>query len=89
MKVRCMTCGKEVEISKLHKDYTKLAENPKAAFICEACSHKIGHAARRKKTREHKWELLPAAAEDAGYILWKEIIHALLQTGLKKPYLAF
>ncbi len=54
MKVRCMTCGKEVEISKLHKDYTKLAENPKAAFICEACSHKIGHAARRKKTREHK-----------------------------------
>ncbi len=54
MKVRCMTCGQEVEISKLHKDYLKLAANPQAAFICDACSQKIGHAARRKKVKEHK-----------------------------------
>ena len=54
MKVKCMACGQEVEISKLHKDYAKLAANPKAAFVCEACTGKIGLAARRKKAEEQK-----------------------------------
>ncbi len=54
MKVRCMTCGKEYEISKLHKDYNKLAANPSSVFICEKCSKKISHSARRKKAKDHK-----------------------------------
>ena len=54
MKVKCMSCGQEVEISKLHKDYMKLAADPKAAFVCESCSGRIRHDARQKKAKEEQ-----------------------------------
>ncbi len=47
MRVKCMMCGKEEELSKLHKDYKKLAANPAAAFICKTCSLKVTNQAQK------------------------------------------
>ena len=44
MRVKCMMCGKEEELSKLHKDYKKLAANP---FICKTCSLKVTNQAQK------------------------------------------
>ena len=55
MKVKCVICGKEEEINKLHKDYKKLNANPNAAYICELCSIKVNdHAAKKNAILEHK-----------------------------------
>ena len=54
MKAKCIMCGKEEEITKLHKDYKKLAENPKAAFVCESCSLIISKQASRGHVLEKK-----------------------------------
>ncbi|MFA5536223.1 MAG: DUF2197 domain-containing protein [Bacillota bacterium] len=40
MKVRCMLCGTEQEINKIHKDYQRLAKDPRGIFVCNACSNK-------------------------------------------------
>jgi len=45
MKVKCILCGKEEEINKLHKDFRKLKDNPTAAYFCEACSLKLSSTA--------------------------------------------
>lgn len=37
MEVRCTVCGKTYEITKLHKDYLRLAQNPQSPFICNNC----------------------------------------------------
>jgi len=54
MKATCIMCGKEEEITKLHKDYKKLAANPKAAFICESCSLIVSKQASRGNVLEKK-----------------------------------
>lgn len=47
MKVKCVLCGKEEEINKLHKDFRKLRENPSAAYFCEVCSLKLSSQASK------------------------------------------
>jgi uncharacterized protein YlaI len=54
MKVKCIMCGKEVEITKLHRDYKKLVANPTAAFFCESCALKISQQASRGNILEKK-----------------------------------
>lgn len=39
MIVLCSLCGKKQEIGKIHKDYQRLAKNPKATFICTYCNN--------------------------------------------------
>ena len=41
MEVRCSLCGRREEISKIHKDYQRLAANPQALYICARCSRKV------------------------------------------------
>jgi uncharacterized protein YlaI len=40
LEVKCIICGRGEEITKLHKDYRKLARN-KAVFTCELCQRKL------------------------------------------------
>lgn len=47
MRVKCVLCGKEEDISKLHKDYKKLAANPNATYFCEVCSMKLSNQASK------------------------------------------
>lgn len=47
MKVKCVLCGKEEDINKLHKDYKKMAVNPAAAYFCEVCSLKLSNQASK------------------------------------------
>lgn len=54
MKVKCIMCGKETEITKLHKDYKKLAANPNAAFVCESCALIVSRQASRGNILEKK-----------------------------------
>jgi len=35
-----MFCGAEQEINKIHKDYQRLAKEPKGIFVCNTCSDK-------------------------------------------------
>ncbi len=48
VKVKCVLCGKEEEINKLHKDYKKLAANPHAAYYCQTCSLRLSYEANRE-----------------------------------------
>lgn len=49
MQARCSVCGKEEQITKLHKDYKKMQRNPDTVYICEACNIKLTqHAVRAK-----------------------------------------
>ncbi|HHY59216.1 MAG TPA: DUF2197 domain-containing protein [Clostridia bacterium] len=45
MKVRCSICGQEQEITKIHKDYQRLAQNPQAPFICRLCTGRVRYQA--------------------------------------------
>lgn len=48
MKVKCVLCGKEEEINKLHKDFRKLKANPSAAYFCETCALKLSSSASKE-----------------------------------------
>lgn len=54
MIVKCIMCSKEVELTKLHKDYKKIAANPKATYICESCSLLISKQAAHGNVLEKK-----------------------------------
>ncbi|GAW91405.1 DUF2197 domain-containing protein [Calderihabitans maritimus] len=41
MEVKCSLCGHKDEITKVHKDYQRIAKNPTATFICERCSTRL------------------------------------------------
>jgi len=45
VEVRCSLCGRREEITKIHKDYQKLAANPQAPYICSRCSWKVQYEA--------------------------------------------
>jgi len=47
MKVKCLLCGKEEEINKLHKDFNKLKDNTSATYFYEACTRKLSSQALR------------------------------------------
>lgn len=49
MKVSCSICGKEQEISKIHKDYQRLARDPEAVFICNYCTNRVRYQAKESQ----------------------------------------
>lgn len=54
MIVKCIICSKEYEISKLHKDYKKIAANPTATYVCESCSRLVSKQASSGNVLEKK-----------------------------------
>ncbi|HHX94740.1 MAG TPA: DUF2197 domain-containing protein [Clostridia bacterium] len=40
MEVRCSLCGKIDEITKIHKDYMKIARS-NTTYVCEMCQNKV------------------------------------------------
>lgn len=52
MKVTCTLCGQSEDISKLHKDYRRIAENKDAVYICSACDIKTKKQALKSKKHE-------------------------------------
>lgn len=54
MEVRCKICGKKEEISKIHKDYAKIASKSSEVYICEACSRRLSLEAARNNEIIHK-----------------------------------
>lgn len=54
MKVRCVICGKDEEISKIHKDYAKIASKSSEVYICEPCSRRLSLEAGRNNKLIHK-----------------------------------
>jgi uncharacterized protein YlaI len=52
LQAKCSICGKKYEITKIHKDYQKIAGNPDGSFICWNCEKKLKNQAR--KTQEPK-----------------------------------
>lgn len=50
IKVKCIMCGKEESVNKLHKDYKKISEKPDAAYVCEFCSMKVAGQATKGNT---------------------------------------
>ena len=47
MQVKCVICGKEEQINKLHKDYRKVEANPNAVYVCEMCNFKLSAQAAK------------------------------------------
>ncbi|MBC7341731.1 MAG: DUF2197 domain-containing protein [Clostridia bacterium] len=47
MEAKCRICGSTIDLPKTHKDYQKLAQNPKASYICETCQKRLMHQAQR------------------------------------------
>ena len=45
MKVKCIMCSKETELTKLHKDYRKVAADPEFVYVCEFCAMLISSQA--------------------------------------------
>ncbi|MDS1029892.1 DUF2197 domain-containing protein [Bacillota bacterium LX-D] len=41
MEIHCSICGKKYEITKIHKDYLRLASDPKGIYICNNCKNRI------------------------------------------------
>lgn len=46
MEVKCVICGKREEIGKIHKDYDRLARDPKGLYICYFCSTRVHKQAK-------------------------------------------
>jgi uncharacterized protein YlaI len=46
MIVRCSICGQQYNIKKTHKDYQRLASNPKGSFFCFNCNTKTEFQAK-------------------------------------------
>jgi len=41
MLVKCSLCGLKEEISKIHKDYQRIASNPQGIYICFKCNNSV------------------------------------------------
>lgn len=53
MEVKCTLCGKKIEISKIHKDYQRLARDPNSKYICWNCENRVKvHASEKYKPRK-------------------------------------
>ncbi|MCR6546303.1 DUF2197 domain-containing protein [Dehalobacterium formicoaceticum] len=46
MQVKCSLCGKVEDITKIHKDYSKLAKNQETPYFCQRCSMRVKHQAK-------------------------------------------
>lgn len=47
MEVKCSICGKKEEITKIHKDYQKLAANPELHYVCWNCENRMRFQAQK------------------------------------------
>jgi len=54
VEVSCKVCGKKEEISKVHKDYAKIANKSSEVYICETCSRRLSFEAARNNEIIHK-----------------------------------
>ncbi|AKX93682.1 DUF2197 domain-containing protein [Neomoorella thermoacetica] len=45
MEVKCALCGRKEEITKVHKDYQKLARDKDAVYTCEICRARLRYQA--------------------------------------------
>ncbi|MDK2821072.1 MAG: hypothetical protein PWP31_1037 [Clostridia bacterium] len=52
MEVKCSICGRKEKITKVHKDYTKLARDTKAVFTCELCRSRLRYQALQSQKPE-------------------------------------
>lgn len=48
MEVRCSLCGTKVELTKIHKDYDRLARDPKGTFVCNQCHARVKYQAEQQ-----------------------------------------
>ncbi|MGI6678759.1 MAG: DUF2197 domain-containing protein [Dehalobacterium sp.] len=46
MQVKCSLCGKVEEITKIHKDYSKIAKNKDSSYFCSRCSMRVKYQAK-------------------------------------------
>lgn len=53
MEVKCSMCGKIDSITKIHKDYQKLAKESDALYICALCKFRLKNQATNIQ-KEHK-----------------------------------
>lgn len=49
MQVKCSLCGKVEVITKIHKDYAKLAKNKSAPYFCEYCTFRVKTQAKESQ----------------------------------------
>ncbi|TDA65660.1 MAG: DUF2197 domain-containing protein [Clostridia bacterium] len=49
MQVRCSLCGAEVELTKIHKDYDRLARDPQGVFVCPKCHRMVQVQAQKQQ----------------------------------------
>jgi len=52
MEVKCALCGRKEEITKVHKDYQKLARDKNAVYTCEICRARLRYQATRQQKSE-------------------------------------
>lgn len=52
MEIKCSLCGRKEEISKVHKDYRKLARDKNAVYACEICRTRLHLQAIRSQKPE-------------------------------------
>lgn len=45
MEIRCSLCGAIVELTKVHKDYQRVAADPKGFYVCRRCAGRVQHQA--------------------------------------------
>ncbi len=55
MLVKCTLCGEKQEITKIHKDYQRLAKNPDGPFVCFKCNN----LTRANANKEKDWGKKP------------------------------
>jgi len=48
MLVKCILCGQKQEISKIHKDYQRLASNPNGPYTCFKCNNNVKISASKE-----------------------------------------
>jgi len=49
LEVRCAICSKKEEITKIHKDFQRIRQEPKLVYICSQCSKKVKYQAREEQ----------------------------------------
>ncbi len=47
MEVKCVMCGRKEEITKVHKDYRRLAREKNAVYTCETCRARLRYQAQQ------------------------------------------
>ncbi|MHB1126000.1 MAG: DUF2197 domain-containing protein [Bacillota bacterium] len=54
MQVKCAICGEQSELTKIHKDYQKLAKNPQSIYICFNCNKRLQFQAKEQQKNTPK-----------------------------------